>query len=751
MRSTKRTPVLIVLALLASLLTFISSRTAVAAESIPELHWPAVVANGHPNTTLTSPKGDVSVACSPDTYKPQDLTTYGPTGSVVRRISRASKLDGVANCIKQPVVDKNGTLYGAPTRGSNLLAYDGNTIRWKYQFNCTDAYHQVWPVVGADGNVYGINSAGRLIDLSPKLAFGQIQPTKVLDVTTIGHCGDELRAFDNGIVLISRSTAGATVAYYTYTGKSLGEVKRSYWGDTTFPINASGRLFYLTSTGDTDPLNLNVSAYDPVTKKVAWSTQVSTPGVKVEEYEGAYPLPNGGVVVVIRQQKMTSDDTPASPLEYVTILVTLDSTGKKVRTQTLPGRDDNGDSFSDSSYAVDTKGKFVVVRERRQTLDTNPWYMPTVDIKVFDTVTGNVTYQGEMRGNRDGASGSVYGYALTEWSHTSSIGINTLYVKAVKCTIDCGASNVTKLYAIKVPGLGLDYPRGAVLGRVPRSAAPYVALGDSFSSGEGVSPFETGTTLNANTCHRSTRAYPRLIAGTSAKIPSLGSSGFRACSGAETKHVMDVPQWNEGTQLDLWPDRTTKVVTLTIGGNDIGFGNFGLACAVPFASCVIGSSPHNTAVNKINNELPGKLEETYKKILKFAPNAKVYVLGYPQIIAEKAPNAAYDARCLLFYDPVAKDHWADVRAARDIVTKLNAKISATVAKVRSQSSVNLRLKYVPVDGSGSPFKGHEACGPGTSWFLNVDQALQGRVFVFHPNKLGQEGYATAAKAAINAG
>ena len=46
------------------------------------------------------------------------------------------------------------------------------------------------------------------------------------------------------------------------------------------------------------------------------------------------------------------------------------------------------------------------------------------------------------------------------------------------------------------------------------AAAPstsFIALGDSYSSGEGVPPFETGTDTHYDTCHRSQNAWPYLL------------------------------------------------------------------------------------------------------------------------------------------------------------------------------------------------------------------------------------------------
>src|ERR1700691_4183726 len=64
----------------------------------------------------------------------------------------------------------------------------------------------------------------------------------------------------------------------------------------------------------------------------------------------------------------------------------------------------------------------------------------------------------------------------------------------------------------------------------------YVAMGDSYSSGEGTPPFEAGTNdkKTGDTCHRSRKAWPFVVA---AADPALGSPVLLACSGATTGDV----------------------------------------------------------------------------------------------------------------------------------------------------------------------------------------------------------------------
>lgn len=153
-----------------------------------------------------------------------------------------------------------------------------------------------------------------------------------------------------------------------------------------------------------------------------------------------------------------------------------------------------------------------------------------------------------------------------------------------------------------------------VLGGPAQAAGPaYVALGDSYSAGNGAGNYIS----SSGDCHRSNSAYPQLWAN--AHSPS--SFTFAACSGAVTTDVT-------ANQLGAL-NSSTGLVSITIGGNDAGF-------ADTMTTCVTGSD--STCVNRVNtaetyirNTLPGRLDTVYNAIRAKAPNAKVVVLGYPDM------------------------------------------------------------------------------------------------------------------------
>ena len=153
----------------------------------------------------------------------------------------------------------------------------------------------------------------------------------------------------------------------------------------------------------------------------------------------------------------------------------------------------------------------------------------------------------------------------------------------------------------------------ALLAAVPASAMTggYVALGDSYSSGVGSGSY----TSESGSCDRSPNAYSALW--NAAHHPSAYVSV--ACSGATTSDV-------NSSQLSALSS-STGLVSITIGGNDVGFSNIMQTCVLEGTdSCVAAV---NTAEAKARTTLPGLLNTTYNNIRSHAPNAQVVVLDYP--------------------------------------------------------------------------------------------------------------------------
>lgn len=158
----------------------------------------------------------------------------------------------------------------------------------------------------------------------------------------------------------------------------------------------------------------------------------------------------------------------------------------------------------------------------------------------------------------------------------------------------------------------------------------YVALGDSYSSGEGNPPYYLPTDAANNGCHRSTTAYSSVVEDPSTGLPLISplallpltmqfnpAVDFVACSGAIAQNVLaaqsggapaeDRPGATHGSpdnvpQLDRIDPFTglalvspaTDLVTLTIGGNDAFFGPMLTLClARPGSDCQLRDLEHN--------------------------------------------------------------------------------------------------------------------------------------------------------------
>lgn len=200
----------------------------------------------------------------------------------------------------------------------------------------------------------------------------------------------------------------------------------------------------------------------------------------------------------------------------------------------------------------------------------------------------------------------------------------------------------------------------------------YLALGDSFSSGEGEisdSHYLSGTNVEGNAtmptekCHVSDRSYPFILA----HVMGISNDKFKniACSGATIDDITNTsdqyhgqdgrlpkPIDNNRTQLDAFqnearqnfiPGRVSqiefvkkykpKILTISIGGNDLGFKNIINSCVS--SDCSHASDDTQKRQDGINIEsIFGKLVSLYNQLHSASPTTKIYVIGYPKFIKE---------------------------------------------------------------------------------------------------------------------
>jgi lysophospholipase L1-like esterase len=227
---------------------------------------------------------------------------------------------------------------------------------------------------------------------------------------------------------------------------------------------------------------------------------------------------------------------------------------------------------------------------------------------------------------------------------------------------------------------------------VPAAAAAdnYVALGDSFSSGVG-----TGSYTLSSSCKRSVYAYPYLLSQNRAGT----TLSFVACSGATTSDLIQ-------NQLSSVNPSTT-IVTLTIGGNDIGFANLIYQCTVADCSAALD----NTRLS-LEGTLGSRLDSVYAAVQRnAAPGAKIIVLGYPHEFGSSS--------CLGTFGVTATER----TKANQLADALDTTIATHVSK----------FPGITYESALTSFASHAVCSS-SSWLngLNLFNTSES----YHPNKSG---------------
>jgi lysophospholipase L1-like esterase len=231
----------------------------------------------------------------------------------------------------------------------------------------------------------------------------------------------------------------------------------------------------------------------------------------------------------------------------------------------------------------------------------------------------------------------------------------------------------------------------------PAARVVYDALGDSYASGYGVPPYAA--------CGRSQAAYAVQLDGRH----RLHLDDFVACAGATTASLVT------GGQLAAL-DARTDLVTLTVGGNDIGWSTAVTACIVASDAQCAGALA--VVVGRATAQLPALLDAIYGQVAAAAPNAHVVVTGYPRLFSPEYGT-------FLAASPAEQ---AALNAGADT---LDAVIASATARAGFQ--------YVDVR---QRFDGHGANSP-DAWILGpFDPAA------FHPDAAGYRAYTAAVNSAL---
>jgi len=282
----------------------------------------------------------------------------------------------------------------------------------------------------------------------------------------------------------------------------------------------------------------------------------------------------------------------------------------------------------------------------------------------------------------------------------------------------------------------------------PLAAGNYVALGDSYSSGEGLSPYVWASDLPLiDQCHRSVKAYgPNLVThDTSAKL-NLGAydrgilgtdyTGFVACSGAVTADISNPNHNNQEPAQIKALSASTNVVTLTIGGNDTGFVQMLIGCIhKPIVGGGYGCSQSLPLVSQTNSliaELEGtdlgvkvpdvgttvvSIANVIDQIKGKAPNAHIYIAGYPILFGKTDFTLVKNHEPAQYIGDVGYGGTIDRSDAQWIDGRI-LKVNELIKKAASSS------KGVTYVDATTTFNGHGLLDSKTPWINKVVLNLQ---------------------------
>lgn len=305
-----------------------------------------------------------------------------------------------------------------------------------------------------------------------------------------------------------------------------------------------------------------------------------------------------------------------------------------------------------------------------------------------------------------------------------------------------------------------------------------VSLGDSYSSGEGIEPFygqdkdwEDKVNDQDWLAHRSELSWPGRLqfSGVTLELsnynvahPAYGADlseckwYFAASSGAKTKHLknsqsrtVDRDEVNDGKemkktippQLDIFDQITDDVdyVTMSIGGNDVGFASIIRTCVTWNSYLHFGfSSELDDKIQEVKDNFgttKNNIKQAYYDVAAKAPNAEIIIAGYPKLLHHDATDGAFN-----------RD---EIDTVDSNVSWFNDQIRNIVTECQQDG---MKIHFVSVE---EEFSGHES-GVTDQWINYIIWGHENEdweeditsTYSMHPNTNGAAAYARCVNAKI---
>jgi lysophospholipase L1-like esterase len=312
----------------------------------------------------------------------------------------------------------------------------------------------------------------------------------------------------------------------------------------------------------------------------------------------------------------------------------------------------------------------------------------------------------------------------------------------------------------------------------------YAVLGDSFSAGWGLEPYDVNSPYSTPPeCGRSPQAYGPLLGK---NVPTLGELAFFACEGAVTDDYYSVGK-TQSQQFQLQLTSNVHLIMLTMSGNDLGFGQTIRACAV-IGECRQDPSarfdalkgkgdaytpPNDNGEIRPIHPLAELLLTIHEDASKDGANeARIFLGGYPRLFG--TDESKYKDRkgrrgnsCKI--GQLGTVAYEDALWINDQTDELNkvleeaveAANAATPAKA-SEKGLPEYFVFVPVfedtksEGKSGKlgefnYETHGLCDTGESWIQSIKVQLGDHVIEategVHPTEKGQKAYMEAFRQA----
>jgi lysophospholipase L1-like esterase len=232
----------------------------------------------------------------------------------------------------------------------------------------------------------------------------------------------------------------------------------------------------------------------------------------------------------------------------------------------------------------------------------------------------------------------------------------------------------------------------------------YTVMGDSYSAGSGA-----GNNTEAPPCFQSSNGYGNDVAAmTGATLTNIACAGFTTTQ-VTTYEVPQLPA-------------TTKLITLTAGGNDVAWTTAVGTCLLPTSTAAACKAAVANSVY-LMTQVPKNATAMLKAIKAKAPRAKILYLGYPRLFEPQNMSAP----------TFTATQVAGAKLLNGAADLLNGVLALT--------ALSNGVTFVPV---AYRFAGHGM--PSADPWLNYPAPFGTNNFPFHPNAAGYlDGYAAAVR------